>query len=176
MLLQALPLALTILRIFCAFLLVPIACIDGNLPFSHKTQLAASFIIILAAITDFLDGYLARKFNQVTRLGSILDPLADKIFTITVFYCLYSKQLISKNIILLFLLKDLLLIIGFIINRHNIKHIQPIYLSKISTALQFIGGLMAINNAKYGTNILQIGLLLSYLSLLHYAKLNLRKL
>lgn len=69
-----LPNKLTVLRIiliplFVCFLLVKIP---------YGTYLAA-FIFILAALTDSLDGYLARRWRQITKLGIILDPLADKL-------------------------------------------------------------------------------------------------
>ncbi|MDD4294700.1 MAG: CDP-diacylglycerol--glycerol-3-phosphate 3-phosphatidyltransferase [Candidatus Omnitrophica bacterium] len=52
-------------------------------------SLSFAFIIfVIAAFTDFLDGYFARKFNQVSNLGKILDPIADKILMIGVFLAL----------------------------------------------------------------------------------------
>jgi cardiolipin synthase len=50
----------------------------------EQATLICLILIVVAGMTDFLDGYLARRFNQITALGLILDPLADKIMTITV--------------------------------------------------------------------------------------------
>ncbi len=46
---------------------------------------SAAFIFVIASVTDFFDGYIAREFNQITTLGSILDPLADKMLTLAAF-------------------------------------------------------------------------------------------
>lgn len=46
---------------------------------------AASLLFVLASATDFFDGYIAREWNQTTRLGAILDPLADKMLTLAAF-------------------------------------------------------------------------------------------
>lgn len=69
-----LPNKLTILRIILIPLFVFLLLV--NIPYG--TYLAA-FIFILAALTDSLDGYLARRWRQITKLGIILDPLADKL-------------------------------------------------------------------------------------------------
>ncbi|HBZ18275.1 MAG TPA: CDP-diacylglycerol--glycerol-3-phosphate 3-phosphatidyltransferase, partial [Betaproteobacteria bacterium] len=55
---------------------------DLVLPSSDK-NLTAAFIFTLAAITDWLDGFLARKFNQTTQFGAFLDPVADKLMVTT---------------------------------------------------------------------------------------------
>jgi CDP-diacylglycerol---glycerol-3-phosphate 3-phosphatidyltransferase len=68
------PNILTLLRI----LLIPAFIIVYYLPW-HLGNLVASIIFILAALTDWLDGYLARNLNQISSLGAFLDPVADKL-------------------------------------------------------------------------------------------------
>jgi CDP-diacylglycerol--glycerol-3-phosphate 3-phosphatidyltransferase len=78
-----LPNALTALRIFLVPLLVVVLLTRAE----HHVFLGAA-IFGLAALTDYFDGYLARRRNQVTRLGILLDPIADKLLTVAAFLSL----------------------------------------------------------------------------------------
>ena len=71
---MSVPNLLTLLRIS----LIPILAVAFYLPF-HGHHLVAACIFVVAAITDWLDGYLARKLKQVSPLGEFLDPVADKL-------------------------------------------------------------------------------------------------
>lgn len=68
------PNAITLLRIF----LVPVLVVIILTRFEHKEWLGV-FVFLLAALTDFVDGYLARRWRQVTPMGKLLDPMADKL-------------------------------------------------------------------------------------------------
>ncbi|MBT1445645.1 CDP-diacylglycerol--glycerol-3-phosphate 3-phosphatidyltransferase [Shewanella sp. JM162201] len=73
-----LPIALTFFRLF----LLPVFVVIFYLPYAW-TPFAAAFVFWLAAITDALDGYAARKLGQLTRFGAFLDPVADKVMVVT---------------------------------------------------------------------------------------------
>ena len=67
----------------------------------------AGFIFVLASATDFFDGYIAREFNQITTLGAILDPLADKMLTLAAFLGLMMLHRASPWAIYLILTREL---------------------------------------------------------------------
>ncbi|HIE59333.1 MAG TPA: CDP-diacylglycerol--glycerol-3-phosphate 3-phosphatidyltransferase [Hydrogenothermaceae bacterium] len=81
---MGLPNWLTILRIFLVPLFV--IFIGYNKPFY------ALIVFVVAGITDALDGFLARKLNQITYLGKILDPIADKTLLVTSFIFIYTSN------------------------------------------------------------------------------------
>jgi CDP-diacylglycerol---glycerol-3-phosphate 3-phosphatidyltransferase len=83
-----LPNALTLSRIFLTPLLVVVLLtrIDGK-------EIYGAFIFVVAALTDYFDGYFARKRNQVTALGKLLDPIADKLLVSSAFISLVELKL-----------------------------------------------------------------------------------
>ena len=85
-----LPISLTLLRIFFVPLVVVLLLTSGR-----NMDLWAVVVFLLAATTDLLDGYLARKRGQVTSLGILLDPIADKLLTSAAFISLVYLHLIS---------------------------------------------------------------------------------
>lgn len=84
-----LPTLLTLMRIF----VIPLVVICYYLPVYWAHPLAA-FIFLLACITDWLDGYLARRYQLTTRLGAFLDPIADKLLVAIVLVIVVGESLI----------------------------------------------------------------------------------
>lgn len=82
-------------------------------------------LCIFAAVTDILDGYLARKFNQVTEAGKIIDPLADKIAMAVVVIRLAALGEIPFYYLLMIILRDLLIFLGGIYVTSKIGKVLP---------------------------------------------------
>lgn len=101
-----LPNQLTVLRIILTpiFLLL---FLSGN-PLMIQISLG---VFIIAAITDWYDGWLARKFNYITEWGKFMDPLADKILTSTAFLGLVFVGILELWMVLLIIIRDLLITI-----------------------------------------------------------------
>ncbi len=101
-------------------------------------------LFFITAITDFLDGFLARKLNQITKLGIALDVIADKLFVFSFFIILIYQYNISIFVILLMLSKDIVVIAGRLLFLQKFKNIKTItalpanYFTKITTTLQII--------------------------------------
>ena len=78
------PNSLTVGRIVIVFIFLLLANVSENTFFSANAvyiiRVVAYILAIIAGITDLLDGYIARKYNQVTDFGALMDPLADKVF------------------------------------------------------------------------------------------------
>lgn len=75
---------------------------------------AAIVVIIFAEFTDLLDGYIARKYNQITALGKLLDPIADKLSQISIVIVLIAKYWDNaiKYLFMFFILKEIVMLIG----------------------------------------------------------------
>lgn len=84
-----LPNILTIGRVFCVPLVIFLLYLD-----STSSDWLACFVFILACITDYFDGYLARKRQQLSEFGKFLDPIADKLLVVSLLFMLVSKDYI----------------------------------------------------------------------------------
>lgn len=157
------PNFLTLIR----FLLIPVFCIIyfSKLKYSF---LFSMIIFFIAGITDFLDGYIARKYNLVTKIGTVLDPLADKIMTLTVLFCLAYKDIIPHWIFMPFLLKEIIMVIGGI-NLYKYKKVLPAnHYGKTATMLFYASIFLLLINKTAGTYLLYITLGAAILAFLNY--------
>ena len=83
-----LPNKLTVLRL----LMVPVLVAVLLLPVSTVTNIVAAFVFLATAITDLLDGKIARKYGLVTDFGKFLDPLADKFMVLSAMMCIMYRS------------------------------------------------------------------------------------
>jgi CDP-diacylglycerol--glycerol-3-phosphate 3-phosphatidyltransferase len=109
------PNTLTIARIVVIFIVLILANIVEpevwpylDDPTSQALKMTAFILAILAALTDFFDGYLARKYNQVTDFGKLIDPLADKIFVAALMLMMVEFLLIPAWIAVIVISREFL--------------------------------------------------------------------
>ena len=150
-----LPNALSILRII---LTVPVVITILN-----NQYFLAFFLFFLASITDLLDGLFARRFNIQTRIGSFIDPLADRILLISSFITLYFINLFPLWLLILVLLRDFIIMLGsiifFVLGKINSNNLLfPKLVSKFSTFLQIVLVLFLLSTQAYNFNFLFINI------------------
>ena len=104
------PNLLTLLRI----VLIPVFVAVFYLPLGWS-NIACAMVFALAAVTDWFDGYLARKLGQSSVLGAILDPLADKVLLISSYVSLTLLGLIPVTLLFLVILRDLVIVTGALV-------------------------------------------------------------
>jgi len=128
--------ALSFLRLLLVF---PVWFSLNN--FQNETYRILTFILcIVAAITDYLDGYVARKRNEITEVGKIIDPLADKILVAVLTIKLYLIGELSSYFLLIILLRDIIIFVGGIVISLKLKKVlSSNLLGKITvTAIGFV--------------------------------------
>ena len=115
-----LPNLLTMLRIFLipVFLFVFYSSIENSTTY-------ATLVFVLAGITDILDGYIARKYNMITKVGTVLDPIADKLTTFAILISFVSRNLIPLWILIFLGVKEILMILGGIVLYSEGRKIMP---------------------------------------------------
>ncbi|SDU14756.1 cardiolipin synthase [Pseudomonas pohangensis] len=130
--LRQLPNLLTLLRLGMT---VPIAWL-----LLEQQHAQALIWFALAGASDGLDGFLARRYGWVSRFGSLVDPLADKLLLVTSYICLSIVGELPVWLTLVVLGRDLLLVVGAIVYRTVIGPfgVRPSLLGKLSTLLQIV--------------------------------------
>ncbi len=110
----------------------------------NAMRYGAIVIYLVMAVGDALDGYLARRKKQITKLGAFLDPIADKLLITSACLLLASQRgqvedfLLPPTVVVLIIGKDLFLLIGFTIVYliTSRVHIAPVFIGKLATVLQ----------------------------------------
>lgn len=132
------PNTLTIARLFMVPCFV-LCFVKGSDQTMQYGVIYAAGLFVLAALTDILDGYIARKYNQITDFGKLADPSADKMMQIAAIACLAIYERISSWIFYVFLVKELLMLFG---SARLLKRFKFVVYSKwsgkIATVILFI--------------------------------------
>ncbi|OGR03448.1 MAG: CDP-diacylglycerol--glycerol-3-phosphate 3-phosphatidyltransferase [Deltaproteobacteria bacterium RIFOXYD12_FULL_50_9] len=127
-----LPNLITLIRILLIPLLV-IFLIEGNMT-------SAFILFVIVGISDALDGFIARLFNQKTRLGSFLDPIADKLLLTTSYVTLATMHFLPAWLAVLVVSRDVIIMggIGILLFNKRLIEFKPTFVSKITTCVQLL--------------------------------------
>lgn len=170
-----LPNKLTVFRVilipfFVFFLLYP--------EFSGYGNYVATGIFIIASLTDFADGKIARKYNLVTDFGKFMDPLADKLLVCAALICLVDMRKLPAWIVIIIISREFI-ISGFrLIAADNGIVIAASYWGKFKTAFQMVMIIALILDFDhpafhiFETALIYIALILTVVSLIDYLMKN----
>lgn len=158
------PNVLTIIRL----LLIPGFVYYYFSPMEYGVRIAI-VIFVAAGLTDILDGVIARKYNLVTRLGIVLDPLADKLMLLTVLISITLKNQIPLWIIIVVATKETILILGAITLFNDNDIVVPAnWLGKFSTVTFYIAILAITFDIPYSQAMLDVFVLVTIVALVVY--------
>ncbi|WP_308085141.1 CDP-alcohol phosphatidyltransferase family protein [Agromyces mediolanus] len=100
----------------------------------------ALVVLVVASLSDLADGYLARRLNQVTRLGQLLDPAADRLYIFAALLGLAAGGLVPWWIVVVIVARDVfLLILGVVLASHGYGPLPVHQLGKVATFALFFG-------------------------------------
>ncbi len=126
----------------------------------------ASFLIGVGAITDFLDGWVARRFNQKSSLGAQLDHIGDKFFVLVVLTAFYLTGRVELLPVLLLAVREILIaLLRFYGLAGGVNGF-----GKLKTAVEFLALLLLCYSPFWGNLLLWLAVLLAYLSAFLYIK------
>jgi cardiolipin synthase len=141
------PNLITILRLF----LVPVvilALIDRQVGW-------ALAIFVLAGLSDGIDGFIARHFNQRSRLGAYLDPMADKLLLVSVFVVLGYMGELPLWLVVAAVSRDALIVAAVMLSSvmaHPVE-VRPLFVSKANTATQIVLAALVLADLAFGLGL-----------------------
>lgn len=165
---MSIPNLLSLLRL----VLVPVFAVVFFQPAPDAHRWAV-LIYLTAFLTDVADGWIARHFNQITKLGRILDPLADKLMTFTVIVCITAAGIIPLWAVVVFFLKEAAMGVGALSMYHKTEDVIPSnWLGKVSTGVFFVvcAALVLFPGipSSWATGLITLALVLTILAFVSY--------
>ena len=138
------PNLICVVRIILVWPIV-IALLDGRYALAFG-------LILVAGASDGLDGFLAKRFNWQSRLGGLLDPLADKLLLVSVFVALSMTGLVPLWLTAVVIIRDLVIVSGGVMYQWLVEPVQPepSVASKINTGIQLLYVLAVISHRTSG--------------------------
>ena len=113
----------------------------------------AFFVFVCAGISDAVDGFLAKRFNWGTELGSYLDPLADKLLIVSIFIALGMRNELPLWLVIAVVSRDILIVAAVLLAwllDHPPPRIKPLAVSKANTAMQILLAATVLADGAFG--------------------------
>jgi CDP-diacylglycerol--glycerol-3-phosphate 3-phosphatidyltransferase len=181
-----LPNLLTWLRILLIPLVIGVFYLpDNQLSYEEANRLATAFFVV-AALTDWLDGYLARKLNQISAFGAFLDPVADKLMVAAALIVLVDLERTSPFIALIIIGREIAVsaLREWMAKSGKSGSVAVSFLGKLKTAFQMIAitlllywePLAGIPIQLLGHLLIDLAALLTLASMFYYLRMAARKL
>lgn len=136
---------------------------------------AATVVFLLASLTDKLDGYIARKYNQISTLGKFLDPLADKLLVIAALLCMVEKGMVPSYLVMVIVARELIVTSFRIIAMGQGIEIAADIWGKLKTVCQMaavivlmLENLLVVDSHLIGTILIWIATVVTLISGFNY--------
>jgi CDP-diacylglycerol--glycerol-3-phosphate 3-phosphatidyltransferase len=176
-----LPNLITWLRIILIPLIVGVYYLpDHWLPMPDK-NVAATAIFVFAAVTDWLDGYLARKLNQMSAFGAFLDPVADKLMVVGALIVLLQLDRVESAVALIIVGREIAIsaLREWMAKIGKAKSVAVAYIGKIKTVGQMVAIPLllyhdqlwgTVNCQLLGTVLINVAAVLTVISMMYYLR------
>lgn len=145
--------------------------------FLKDNYVMAAVMIAISGLSDMFDGYIARRFNQITKLGAMLDPVADKITLGSVVICMCIKIPVIMPIIIILLVKEILMLLAGLVLLKKHKTPPPAqWYGKVATivfyisvaVIVFLKAIWGIENMLLTITLMCITVALMFFALIRY--------
>jgi CDP-diacylglycerol--glycerol-3-phosphate 3-phosphatidyltransferase/cardiolipin synthase len=166
-------------------ILIPLLVVFYYLPYDwlseHSRNLAATVVFVLAATTDWLDGYLARRLNQMSAFGAFLDPVADKLIVVGALVVLLHLNRVDMLVALIIIGREIAIsaLREWMAKVGQSKSVAVAFIGKLKTVSQMVAiPLLLYNDQLFdlidaqwlGTVLINIAAVLTAASMLYYLR------
>ena len=166
-------------------ILIPLLVVFYYLPYDwlseHSRNVAATVVFVLAATTDWLDGYLARRLNQMSAFGAFLDPVADKLIVVGALVVLLYLNRVDMLVALIIIGREIAIsaLREWMAKVGQSKSVAVAFIGKLKTVSQMVAiPLLLYNDLLFdlidaqwlGTVLINIAAVLTAASMLHYLR------
>ena len=167
---------------FSRIVLIPLLIGIYYMPFSEETQnITATALFILAGITDWLDGYLARRLNQMSAFGAFLDPVADKLIVVVALLVLLYLQRVDMIVTVIIVGREIAIsaLREWMAKVGQAKSVAVAFVGKLKTVSQMIAiplllysdPLFGLVDCQWlGTVLINVAAVLTVMSMLYYLR------